>query len=145
MPDGVATVANVFTYTTVPRFEDLDTLGIVNHARFLTYCEEGRLNFLRKALPEVGKTFGMIIARTECDYLRSIVLDRGPVTVTVTTARVGRSSTELVHELVQAGEPVARMVAVLVAYDYSIKKPRPLAAAERDALLAHQHPVPSPA
>jgi acyl-CoA thioester hydrolase len=145
VPDGAATVENVFTYTTVPRFEDLDAVGIVNHARFFTYCEEGRIHFLRKVIPDIGTNFGMIVARTECDYVRSILFERGPVTVTVTTARVGRTSVELVHDLVQAGEPVARMVAVLVAYDYKISKSRPLIPAERDALLAHQQPVPSPA
>ncbi|MGF7234779.1 MAG: acyl-CoA thioesterase [Frankia sp.] len=129
--------------TTVPRFDDVDALGIVNNARFMTYAEEGRVAFLR-AYDLAGR--GWVVARTEIDYRRPILLDSGPVTVGVSVTSVGRASATLRQTLSQAGELAADVVVVLVGYDATHRRPRRFDEDERAALLAHgPAPAPTPA
>ena len=132
---------SMFTVTTMPRFDDVDRAGIVNNARFLTYAEEGRIAFLTThAL--VGRA--LVVRRIECDYLRPILRERGPVDVTVSVARVGGSSVTFDQVLIQAGETAARIVVVVVAYDAALGRARTFDDDERARLLAQSSPAPSP-
>ena len=66
---------NVFTVPVEIRFKDLDALGHVNHAVFITYFEEGRKAFFLKHF-DVGESteFNFIMAHVRCDYLKPITL-----------------------------------------------------------------------
>ncbi len=131
----------MFAFTVVPRFDDVDAMGIVNNARFFTYAEEGRLAFIRSC-GLMGR--GFIVARIECDYRRSIVLADGPVTVEAAVERVGRSSATFRQVLSQkSGPPAAEMTVVLVGYDAANSRSRPFDEDERAILLAHG-PSPAP-
>lgn len=56
------------------RFSDLDAMGHVNNAAFLTYLEEARIAYFNDvlALPRNSLDFGAVIARIEIDYLHQI-------------------------------------------------------------------------
>jgi acyl-CoA thioester hydrolase len=56
------------------RFSDLDAMGHVNNATFLTYLEEARIAYFNDvlALPKNSLDFGAVIARIEIDYLHQI-------------------------------------------------------------------------
>lgn len=125
----------MFTHTVTVRFSDTDQLGHVNHARYLTYCEDARLALLAELSGGLAGR-GLILARVECDYVAPAFLDRGAVTVAVAVTAVGRSSIGMGYELTQAGAVVARARSTVVAYDYDHSRSRPLDEAERAALLA---------
>lgn len=120
------------------RFSDTDALGHVNHARFASLFEDARIALLRSLAgdgPDLLAS-GVILARLEIDYLRPLLVDAGTVTVRSRVVRVGRSSFAIDYELSQAGNACAHGVSVLVAYDYTGGRSRPLEETERDQLLA---------
>jgi acyl-CoA thioester hydrolase len=116
------------------RFRDLDAMGHVNNAVYLTYLEQARLTFLQGlglvrgvGMPE------MILARVEIDFRDQI----GPgdeVEIGVRTARVGAKSFELEHRFEVAGRLVADARSVLVSYDYERQRSIPVPDEWRRAL-----------
>ena len=120
------------------RFSDSDAMGHVNHARFASLFEDARIALLRSIAgdqPEIT-SHGIILARLEIDYIRPMMLDDQPVSVVTRLVRIGRSSFTIDYELRQRGELCARAVSVLVAYDYSAARSRPLEGSERGQLEA---------
>jgi acyl-CoA thioester hydrolase len=74
------------------RYGDLDALGHVNNAVFLTYFELGRVELLKS----VQNTFeptnaGIVIAHAEIDYRKSILFHDDPVLET-RVEKIGRKS-----------------------------------------------------
>jgi acyl-CoA thioester hydrolase len=116
------------------RFSDYDAMGHVNNARPLTFIEDARLAFMTSLKTPV--TGGVIVARTEVDYLRPIVPSREPLAVSVDVGDIGRSSFRLVSEIEQDGTVAARASVVMVAYDYGEARSRPLTDDERAGLEA---------
>ena len=104
-----------FVHRETVRFRDLDGMGHVNNAVFLTYLEQGRLAWFgsdpKFALCDV------ILARTEIDF-RSPLQVGEEVEIGVRPARVGTKSFELEYELRAGGRLVAEAKSVLVGYDY---------------------------
>ncbi len=89
------------------RFRDLDALGHVNNAVYLTYLEVARAAYFSRLEPDwVGKGH-FILARAEVDFLRPILL-QDPVEVGVRVVRLGRSSFDMEYLLLAAGEEAAR-------------------------------------
>lgn len=129
-----------FTHPVPVRFSDLDAMGHVNNARYLTFLEEARFAFLA-AIAGNDRSLsdgGMVMARVECDYRRPIGSQREPLKVSVGVAAVGRSSFTLVSEILATdGVVAAHARVVLVGYDYAGTRSRPLTTRERDSLLAH--------
>lgn len=123
----------VFTVDVALRFSDADAMGHVNNATFLTYLEQARIAFLAELIPDVMKA-GVIMARSECDYLRPIRLSRHPVQVAAWVLSVGRRSFHLGYTIEQDGEVAARATSVIVAYDYEVGRSRELRDVERAAL-----------
>lgn len=58
------------------RFSDIDKLGHVNNACYLNYFELGRVFYLNNLLVETNNwtEYGFVLARTELDYIDSILL-----------------------------------------------------------------------
>jgi len=102
------------------RFRDVDSVGHVNNAVYLTYLEEARIAFLSQADED---PLAMVVARIEIDFRSPAELDE-TVEVSVTPGRVGTTSFTLHHELRADGRLVAEASTVLVAYDYSKNEPR---------------------
>jgi acyl-CoA thioester hydrolase len=103
-----------FVHRLTTRFNDLDGMGHVNNAVYLTYVEEARIAFLHP----FGATYDdMILARMEIDY-RSPLKDGEDVEVGVRCTKVGRSSFDLEYELRAGGRLVAEARSVQVAYSY---------------------------
>ncbi len=128
----------VFSYETTIRFSDADSMGHVNHARFLTYLEDARVAFLA-GLPDGDGDLlrtGVIMARAEIDYARPIRLDDEPLRVELWVEKVGGRSFTLGYRILQRGELAARATTVIVAYDYAAATSRVLTEAERELLRA---------
>ena len=120
------------------RFRDLDALGHVNNAVFLTYLESARIAYW---LELTGRTalagVDVILARVEIDY-RSQASYREQLHVGVRIAAVGRSSVTMELKVV-AREP-QRLVAdsrnVMVFFDYAANRSQPFPDELRSTLMA---------
>jgi len=121
-----------FVFRLPVRFNDVDAMGHVNNAVYLTYIEEARIAFLRP----LGPTYEhIILARAEIDY-RSPLRDGEELEVGVRCTRLGRSSFDLAYELRAGGRLVAEAKSVQVSYDYEQSAPRPIPDAWRERLAA---------
>jgi acyl-CoA thioester hydrolase len=111
-----------FVHRETVRFRDLDSLGHVNNAVYLTYLEQARIAFLSPHGAEVGS---MILARVEIDFRAQVSLGE-TVEIALTPSRVGTKSFELAYELKVGDRLVAEAKTVLVAFDYERGKSRPI-------------------
>jgi len=109
-----------FVHRETARFRDLDPMGHVNNAVFLTWIETARVEFLRElgafATADPGE-MTMILARVELDF-RSPVRFAEEVEIGVRVSRFGTKSFDLEHALHVGDRLVAEASTVLVAYDY---------------------------
>ncbi|MCF8259127.1 MAG: acyl-CoA thioesterase [Flavobacteriales bacterium] len=104
------------------RFRDLDMLGHVNNAVYLSWMELGRMAFSDALWPFIDwKKEGFILAHVSIDYLEPVYLtDKVKVYM-----RVGKVGTKSVHlECVitkddgKGERPAAKGLNVIVGFDY---------------------------
>jgi acyl-CoA thioester hydrolase len=90
------------------RFADTDAMGVVNHAAYLPYLEEARVEYLRS----VGHPFGTMreegfelpVVELTARYLRPVVFDE-LVDVHLVLAAARAASFEMGYLLTVGGEP----------------------------------------
>ena len=100
------------------RFSDLDGMGHVNNAVFLTYLEQARLAWFRSYGEEESMPLtDVILAHTEVDFRLPLVFGE-TVSVGVRPSRLGRRSFELEYELRSGSASSPRPGASCVGYDY---------------------------
>jgi acyl-CoA thioester hydrolase len=127
-----------FVRTIDVRFRDLDAIGHVNNATFLTYLEDVRIAWwLHVTHRDSLKDLDMILARAEVDYRSALEMGES-VEVGVGCTSLGRSSFVLEFDMVEraSGRLVAEARKVMVYYDYASGRSRPLTPAVRDMILA---------
>jgi acyl-CoA thioester hydrolase len=131
-------MARVFLHRETVRFRDLDPMGHVNNAVYLTWIENARIEFLRSLgafdSPYTGE-MTMILARAEIDF-RSPLGFGEEVEVAVRPARLGTKSFDLTYELRSGGRVVAEARTVLVTYDYEKAAPIEIPSEWRERLAA---------
>lgn len=119
------------------RFRDLDALGHVNNAVFLTYFESARIAYWLHTTRRQGLgALDMILARAEVDY-RSPLGYGESVEISVGCTSLGRSSFVLegdMHERA-SGRLVAQSRKVLVHYDFTAGRSRALPDSLRRLIL----------
>jgi acyl-CoA thioester hydrolase len=115
-----------FTYRETVRFRDLDALGHVNNAVFLTYMESARTAWaMQQGLMTGVDDLPLILARVEVDFRAPVELGE-TVEVTIRPGRVGTKSFDLEYELRADGRVVAEGRSVLVGYDYAASESIPI-------------------
>jgi acyl-CoA thioester hydrolase len=126
-------VGTVFEHPVSIRWRDVDGLGHVNHAVFMTYLEEGRDAFYQQLLGDLG----YVMVRLEVDFRAEIRLEPRQVTVRITAERLGTTSLTT-RETVQtaAGVTAAEARVVTVRWDPENRKAVPFTAAEREKITA---------
>jgi acyl-CoA thioester hydrolase len=116
------------------RFCDLDAMGHVNNATYLTYLEQARNEcyFALRGWTDRGDRAGLeagldfVVARAEVDFLRPVHYE-GAVTVSIRPETVGRSSFRLAYEgHDQGGRLVLRAHTVQVCYDWAASRSKPV-------------------
>jgi len=112
------------------RFRDVDSLGHVNNAVYLTYLEQARVAFL--APHDISYT-EMILARCEIDFRDQVSVGE-VVEISLRPTRIGTRSFELGYEMKVGDRLVAEAKTVLVAYDYERSESVPLPDAWRKLL-----------
>jgi acyl-CoA thioester hydrolase len=125
-----------FVHVERVRFRDLDPMGHVNNAVFLTYLEQARVAFFSEMGAATGlEEMNMIVARVEIDFRAPVRLGQ-EVEVTVRASRFGTKSFDLDYELRVDGELVAEAKSIQVAYDYDRREAVPVPAHWREKLSA---------
>ncbi len=102
------------------RFSDLDAMGHVNNARFLTYMETARVDYFLEVLDWSGKVadFNLILARAEIDY-RAPLHFPGRFSIYMGVTRIGSKSFDIEYLLIDsAGVLCAEARTVQVAFDF---------------------------
>jgi acyl-CoA thioester hydrolase len=126
----------MFVHREAVRFRDLDPMGHVNNAVFLTYIESARAAFLQHlGAVQTLEDLAIIVARIEIDF-RAPVRFGDEVEVGVRVSRFGEKSFDLEHELRVDGTVVAEAKSVLVTYDYERREPVAIPDEWREKLAA---------
>jgi acyl-CoA thioester hydrolase len=121
-----------FVHRETVRFRDVDSMGHVNNAVFLTYLEEARIAYLLPFGAEVGN---MILARVEIDF-RAPLRVGDEIEIGVRAARVGEKSFELEYEVRSGNTIAAEAKTVIVSFDYETGRSVEVPQAWREALAA---------
>lgn len=113
-----------FTIPVDVRFNDVDGMGHVNNALYLTYLEHCRMRFFTEvAGSKSERDFPFILAHAALDYKSPIKMNAQPQ-VKMWTSRIGGKSWDFDYEIKDRKTAVvyATGKTVQVAYDYKIEK-----------------------
>ena len=116
------------------RWRDVDALGHVNHAVFLTYLEEARDAFFMKSL---GSDPLYVVVRIEVDLRAEVRYPDRRVTVRIEVESLGTTSLTTRETILTRPEEVAAEARVVtVRWDADLRRPVPFSQAERTQLGA---------
>jgi acyl-CoA thioester hydrolase len=127
-----------FTLTMGVRFADMDAMGHVNNAVYLTYFEAARMAYWMHVTGRDDLSdMDMILARAEVDF-RSPLVAPESIEVGVGCASIGRTSFVLEQDMHErrTGRLVAEARKVLVHYDYKALRAVPIGGDLRRRILA---------
>jgi acyl-CoA thioester hydrolase len=117
-----------FTTDIQMRFRDIDGMGHVNNAVYLSYVELARTQFyMHQANKRTLDEIDFILARVEIDF-ESQATWGDQIQVAVWPSKIGNSSFTLSYEVKEkrSGRILARAKSVLVSYDYERRKSKPI-------------------
>lgn len=128
-----------FTFSThiEVRFRDLDALGHVNNAVYLTYFEIARLHYWKELFgSEAFSRHSFVVVRAECNY-RSPAHAGEMLQVFAKVSELKRSSFIFEYEIVEArtGRIVADGLTVQACFDAKEKRAKPIPHDLRDSIL----------
>jgi acyl-CoA thioester hydrolase len=127
-------MGETFEHPVRVRWRDVDALGHVNHAVFLTYLEEGRDAFYASLL---GREPLYVVVRIEIDLRAEVRQAERQVAVRIAPERLGTTSlTTREQILTPSGQLAAEARVVTVRWDPDRRQPVPFAEDERAALTA---------
>jgi acyl-CoA thioester hydrolase len=125
------------------RFSDIDAVGHVNNAIYLTYFEAARFAYWKEITDWNLRKDGVIVGRSEVNYLKPITLE-DEIYCYVRTTRIGNSSFDMMYLLVRVtpnGEEICTTgKTVCISYDYTRNKSVPIPDMEREKMIAHDEP-----
>jgi acyl-CoA thioester hydrolase len=136
-------VLSRFSFRVEVRFRDLDALGHVNNAVYLTYLESARIAYWFHV---TGKSrlqdLPMILARVELDYRSPVALGES-LDVSVRCVSMRRASFVMAFDVREArtGRLVAEARKTLVHYDYAAGRSEPIPMELRTLLRAQDPDV----
>ncbi|GAA1949271.1 thioesterase family protein [Nocardioides panacihumi] len=130
------------THSCAVRWFDMDAYGHVNNVTFLRYLEEARMDFAQKqAETTEGGIPVSVVAQHDITYLRPLRYRSEPVIVEMWVTELGARSFKLAYEVkdrpgmpADANDVYVRAATVMVPYDLSHSRPRPLSVQERGVL-----------
>ncbi len=100
------------------RFSDLDLYGHVNSVVYFSYLETARVKLFKDIFQELTeKHIFLLVARAECDYKLPILFGDNLI-VTISVAKIGRSSFDLEYRLYDGGDKTyATACTTMVCFD----------------------------
>lgn len=127
------------------RWSDMDIYGHVNNVQFLRIMEEARVIAFSDVADgdETLPATGLLVARTEIEYLNPLLYRPAPIAVDIWVTRVGAAEFDMAYEVLDrdatgsgTGAVYARAETMLVAFDLTTQRPRRLSADDRRRLAA---------
>lgn len=125
------------------RYGDLDPQGVVNNAKYLTYFEQARVQYVvHLGLFRADQSFmeiGVIVADIHIAYHAPLLWGM-PAKVGVRIPKFGGKSMSVEQAVVNAatGQVYAKGTVVLVAYDYTARKSITVPANWREIISAFE-------
>lgn len=119
------------------RWDDLDAMGHVNNAKYLTFAQEARFEWSFVQPSQANNRPGileMVVAHADVDFLAPIFEGGIYVDVELWVESIGNSSFTMIYEIKIKEKLCARVKTVQVAVDESVAKSRPLNDEERSFL-----------
>ena len=107
------------------RYSDLDTVGHVNNAVYVTFLEQARTNYLRDVLELDLDSLDLVIAHLEVDFHQSIQWDQ-EVHTGVRVTEIGTKSFGMDYEIRADDEVAATGETVQVALEPDGSGSRPV-------------------
>jgi acyl-CoA thioester hydrolase len=105
------------------RFVDVDLMGHVNNAVYLSYFENARMHYFKEMLGsdwDWGKD-GIILLKNEVEYLKPVLLNDTPK-IKIVVVAIGTKSFTLGYELTVNGVLYCKGLSILVSYNNRTKK-----------------------
>ncbi|MSO29029.1 MAG: acyl-CoA thioesterase [Candidatus Planktophila sp.] len=122
------------------RWDDLDAMGHVNNAKYLTYAQEARFLWATEefsgAMRETS-LIEMVVARAEIDFVEPIYEGGRFVDVEITIGKIGNSSFNMLFTIGDQGKVFAKVMTVQVAISPETMKSRPLSDKECEFLTKY--------
>jgi acyl-CoA thioester hydrolase len=111
-------------YSPEIRFADIDAMGHVNNAVYLSYFEQARIHFFSQILDTKWdwKRQGILVAKNEINYKLPVVL-KDRIEIHVTCSHIGTKSFTLTYELRRGEELCTTGSSVLVCFDHNSQRP----------------------
>jgi acyl-CoA thioester hydrolase len=122
------------------RWDDLDAMGHINNAKYLTFAQEARFVWSTEefsATMHESTLIEMVVARAEVDFIEPIYDGGRFVDVDITIEKIGNSSFTMVYTIGDNGKVFAKVKTVQVAVSLETKKSRPLSDKEREFLTKY--------
>ena len=108
------------------RFADIDIMGHVNNAKYLTYMETARIRYFKDVIGDKinWKKNGFILARAVVDFKAPVFLTDEEIIIYTKCSKIGTKSFDLSYTMVKLDnqQEVAVGNTTLVAFDYGEKK-----------------------
>ena len=123
------------------RFSDLDALGHVNNARYLTFYEEARIAFFEDVvgLSKGSTDWKVVVAKVEINFRSSIRLG-DEVEIRTRVAHIGSKSYQLESVILVLEDGKERLASdyrvTLVSYDFHTGKTIPVPEKSRELMNA---------
>jgi len=105
------------------RFNDIDLAGHVHNGVYLSYFEQGRMDFFNTVLKIADWNWdeqSLILARNEINYEKPIFLNDA-INVETFLIKYGHKSITLGYIIKRGAEICTQGLSILVCYDYSLK------------------------
>jgi len=105
------------------RFSDIDVMGHVNNAVYLSYFEMTRVHYFREllGLEWDWKSHGILLVRNEIDYIKPILIQHDPE-IHMYFEEAGSKSIRLSYEVKVNGEIYTKGVSIMVSFDSRVGK-----------------------
>ena len=126
------------------RWSDMDEMGHVNNAIYLTYFEQARVHYCQESCEWDWKVLGVILANAHLDYIRPVVFPN-PTFCYVRTSKIGNKSlviNYLITTMINGVEELATTgYTVMVMFDYKSNQSTPVPDFIRERIRAYETEV----
>lgn len=123
------------------RWSDMDELGHVNNAVYLTYFEQARVYYFQESCEWNWKETGVILANAHIDFLRPVIFPN-PTYIHLRTSKIGNKSFELQYLItseIKGREKLATTgYTTLVIYDYQKQASAPMPDFLREKIMNYE-------
>lgn len=120
------------------RVNETDAMGIINNAKYFTYMEEGRFDFINKLNLQYEKNETFIVAKATCEYIKPGQFGQ-TLNVETVLKEIGEKSLTLHTNIKDKDkeELIAKGEAIIVYYRIDLQKSLPLPEKLKDQLKEH--------